>query len=148
MPSILKFRILLMIFCLVGGRSRSRLTLRRKKGRSVWFLLLTSNRFASPGTALVHRQLTIHQAEHKSTVKAVYDYEATAPGELSVKEDEVLWVFDTEEDWLLVQAQDGERAGFVPGNYVEAFSDEPVAPSHRIIVPPSVRRSRLFCSAD
>jgi hypothetical protein len=53
-------------------------------------------------------------------VKALYDYEASAPGELSVKEDETLLVFDTEEDWLLVQSlTEGGKAGFVPGNYVE-----------------------------
>lgn len=53
-------------------------------------------------------------------MKALYDYEANAPGELSVKEDEILLVFDTEDDWLLVQSQkEGGKAGFVPGNYVE-----------------------------
>lgn len=53
-------------------------------------------------------------------MKALYDYDANAPGELSVKEDEILLVFDTEEDWLLVQSHsDGGKAGFVPGNYVE-----------------------------
>jgi uncharacterized protein YaiE (UPF0345 family) len=60
------------------------------------------------------------QATHKSVVKALYDYSATAPGELTVLEDEILLVFDEEEDWLLVQSQtEGGRAGFVPGNYVE-----------------------------
>jgi hypothetical protein len=53
-------------------------------------------------------------------VKALYDYEASAPGELSVKEDEVLLVFDKEDAWLLVQSQtEGGKAGFVPENYVE-----------------------------
>jgi hypothetical protein len=53
-------------------------------------------------------------------VKALYDYEANAPGELSVKEDDVLLVFDKEDAWLLVQIQsDGGKAGFVPENYVE-----------------------------
>jgi SH3 domain. len=65
---------------------------------------------------------TIAQADHTSVVRAMYDYEANAPGELSVKEDELLLVFDTEEDWLLVQSQkDGGKAGFVPGNYVEVL---------------------------
>jgi len=63
------------------------------------------------------------QANHKSVVKAVYDYDAGAPGELSVKEDDVLLVFDNEDDWLLVQneKEDG-KVGFVPGNYVEEVS--------------------------
>jgi hypothetical protein len=65
---------------------------------------------------------SLNQAGHTSVVKAMYDYEANAPGELSVKEDELLLVFDTEEDWLLVQSQkEGGKAGFVPGNYVEVI---------------------------
>lgn len=53
-------------------------------------------------------------------MKALYDYDANAPGELSVKEDEVLLVFDKEDAWLLVQSQaEGGKAGFVPENYVE-----------------------------
>lgn len=40
-----------------------------------------------------------------------------------MNEDEVLLVYETDQDWLLVQSQkeDG-RAGYVPGNYVEATS--------------------------
>lgn len=61
------------------------------------------------------------QAEHTSTLKALYDYEANAPGELSVKEDDVLLVFDKEDAWLLVQVEGG-KAGFVPENYTEVCS--------------------------
>lgn len=64
---------------------------------------------------------SIVQAKHTSTVKALYDYEANAPGELSVKEDEVLLVFDKEDAWLLVQLEGG-KAGFVPENYTEVCS--------------------------
>jgi actin cytoskeleton-regulatory complex protein SLA1 len=72
-------------------------------------------------------------------VKALYDYEAAAPGELSVQEDDVLMLFDTEDDWILVQSSKAEGgAGYVPGNYVETMNDLPApAPSH-IIVPDSV----------
>lgn len=80
------------------------------------------------------------QATHISTVKALYDYEPAAPGELAVQDGEILLVFETEQDWLLVQSQkEGGKAGFVPGNYVEAYSQEssPLAP--QVIVPPSVR---------
>ena len=50
-------------------------------------------------------------------VKALYDYDATAPGELSVKEDDVLLAFDAEDGWLLVQTEKGGgKAGFVPEN--------------------------------
>jgi len=35
-------------------------------------------------------------------------------------EDELLLVFDREDEWILVQSQkEGGKAGFVPGNYVE-----------------------------
>lgn len=73
-------------------------------------------------------------------MKVLYDYEAAAPGELSVQEDEVLLVFETEQDWLLVQSQrEGGKAGFVPGNYVEAYTEGESPQASQIIVPPSVR---------
>lgn len=60
------------------------------------------------------------QAKHTSIVKALYDYDAAASGELSIREDEILIVFDREDEWILVQSQkEGGKAGFVPGNYVE-----------------------------
>ena len=50
----------------------------------------------------------------------MYDYNAVAPGELTIVEDELLLVFDREEEWILVQSQkEGGKAGFIPGNYVE-----------------------------
>ncbi|KIK93500.1 hypothetical protein PAXRUDRAFT_144937 [Paxillus rubicundulus Ve08.2h10] len=87
----------------------------------------------------------VEQAEHTSSVKALYDYDAAAPGELSIKEGEILLVFDREDDWILVQSQkEGGKAGFVPGNYVEESTGgeeldlEPApAPRPQIIVPPS-----------
>ena len=82
-------------------------------------------------------------------MKALYDYEAAAPGELSVHEDDVLMLFDTEDDWILVQNSKAEGgAGYVPGNYVEVMSDVPTpAPTpSRIIIPDSVSTT-LFCSA-
>ena len=80
-------------------------------------------------------------------MKALYDYEATAHGELSVHEDDVLMVFDTEDDWILVQNSKAEGgAGYVPGNYVEVVDQLPVPTPSRIIVPDSV--SMIFpCSA-
>jgi hypothetical protein len=52
-------------------------------------------------------------------VKAQYDYDAAAQGELSLKEDQMLLVFGEEEDgWLLVQEEGGGKVGYVPGNYV------------------------------
>jgi actin cytoskeleton-regulatory complex protein SLA1 len=53
-------------------------------------------------------------------VKAQYDYDTTAEGELSVKADQLLLVFGPEEDgWLLVQDKVGSQVGYVPGNYIE-----------------------------
>lgn len=75
-------------------------------------------------------------------MKALYDYEANAPGELTISEDEILLAFDTEEDWLLVQStKEGGKAGYIPVTYVEAQGDEeedakPLAP--QIVVPDSV----------
>lgn len=87
------------------------------------------------------------QAEHTSIVKALYDYEAAAPGELSVHEDDVLMFFDTEDDWILVQnSKAGGGAGYVPGNYVEVMGDLRAPAPSRIIVPDSVSvTSLLFC---
>lgn len=60
------------------------------------------------------------QTEPNSTVKALYDYEAAAPGELSIVEGETLSVYDKDDDWLLVKCErDGGKVGYVPGNYVE-----------------------------
>lgn len=85
----------------------------------------------------------VEQAHHNSVVKVVYDYEASAPGELTVHEDEILLVFETEEDWILVQSQKADGgAGYIPGTYVEAASfddNEPLAPN-RIVVPDSPPR--------
>ncbi|KAG2118784.1 uncharacterized protein F5147DRAFT_801061 [Suillus discolor] len=84
----------------------------------------------------------VEQAEHTSLVKAIYDYNSAAPGELSIKEDEVLMVFDREEDWILVQSKQGGKAGFVPGNYVEETTSAestpaPASVAPQIIIPPS-----------
>lgn len=100
-----------------------------------------------------------HQAEHTSLVRAIYDYDSSAPGELTIKEGEILMVFDREEEWLLVQSKEGGKAGFVPGNYVEEVciciehvssylsctqstgvesTPAPASAALQIIVPPSV----------
>ncbi|KAJ7688378.1 hypothetical protein B0H17DRAFT_1068392 [Mycena rosella] len=76
----------------------------------------------------------VQPATHTSVVKALYAYEACGTGELSITADQVLLVFDTEDDWLLVQTdEDGGKAGFVPANYVEVTSrdeDAEEAPPH------------------
>lgn len=53
-------------------------------------------------------------------MKAQYAYDAVAPGELTVAEDDLLHTFGPAEDgWLLVQARGTDGAGYVPANYVE-----------------------------
>lgn len=84
----------------------------------------------------------VEQAEHTSLVRAIYDYDSAAPGELTIKEDEVLMVFDREEDWILVQSKEGGKAGFVPGNYVEETTGvestpAPASVAPQIVIPPS-----------
>ncbi|KAG1770092.1 hypothetical protein EDD22DRAFT_770447, partial [Suillus occidentalis] len=84
----------------------------------------------------------VEQAEHTSLVRAIYDYDSAAPGELSIKEDEILMVFDREEDWILVQSKEGGKAGFVPGNYVEETTGvestpAPASVAPQIVIPPS-----------
>lgn len=56
---------------------------------------------------------------HKQVVKALYDYDANASGELTIKEDELLYSYDTDEGWTLVRNQKGGTVGYVPGNYIE-----------------------------
>jgi hypothetical protein len=70
---------------------------------------------------LENNELSVHfKAPHQSVVKALYPYEASAPGELTITEDEVLQGFEVEDDWLLVQTESGGgKAGFVPASYVE-----------------------------
>ncbi|EAU84759.2 hypothetical protein CC1G_00278 [Coprinopsis cinerea okayama7 len=85
----------------------------------------------------------VEQAEHSSLVKVLYDYDAAAPGELSVKEDDILRLFETDGDWILAQSHTADGAGYVPGNYVEdtASDDqpEPTTASH-IVIPDSPPR--------
>ncbi|KAH8830815.1 hypothetical protein DL96DRAFT_1786537 [Flagelloscypha sp. PMI_526] len=80
----------------------------------------------------------VEQAEHSSTVKALYDYDAAAPGELSIKEDDILLAFDSDEEWLLVQSEKDGKAGYVPANYVEEDSGEtaPAPPAAPTLVIP------------
>jgi actin cytoskeleton-regulatory complex protein SLA1 len=66
-------------------------------------------------------------------VKALYDYEAAAPGELSVKEDDILLAFDQEDDWLLVQSEKDGRAGFVPANCVEVYLEDICISTHYLL---------------
>ncbi len=67
------------------------------------------------------------QATPQGFVKAIYDYEAAATGELTVSDGQVLAVYEKEDDWMLVEieapgAPGKFLCGYVPANYVEEVS--------------------------
>ncbi|PVG01079.1 hypothetical protein CPB86DRAFT_812654 [Serendipita vermifera] len=91
----------------------------------------------------------IEKAEPISKVKAAYDYEANAQGEISMTDGQLLNVFERDEDWILVEAENQGKyfVGYVPANYVEeadASTEEPSpAPARTVsavIVPDSPPR--------
>lgn len=86
------------------------------------------------------------QAEHVSVAKALYDYEAAQPGELTVSEDEVLYVYGKDDDWLLVHSQkEGGKVGYVPGNYVEEVRILPyIQRAQSYSLPSGVRGRRVI----
>lgn len=50
----------------------------------------------------------------------LYDYEAVQSTELTVSEEDILYVYDKDDAWMLVRKEsDDSRVGYVPGNYVE-----------------------------
>ncbi|KIY50088.1 SHD1-domain-containing protein, partial [Fistulina hepatica ATCC 64428] len=83
-----------------------------------------------------------------SVVRAVYDYATNAPGELTVVEDDVLYVFDTEDEGQRVQSKAGDKAGYVPGNYVEAITEEEAEAGLNTSTRPIVWRTRGASAAD
>ncbi|KAI0040940.1 hypothetical protein FA95DRAFT_1549271 [Auriscalpium vulgare] len=77
----------------------------------------------------------VEKADHSSLVKAQYDYDAAAQGELSIKEDQTLLAYGSEDDgWLLVQSEGDGKIGYVPANYVE----EAGAAAPAAAAPPSI----------
>ncbi|CAG8456662.1 8276_t:CDS:10 [Gigaspora rosea] len=65
----------------------------------------------------------IQEAECKSVLKAVYDYEAQSNEELSFKEDDIFYLYDKDEaDWYLVKSND--EFGYIPANYVEEEQEQ------------------------
>ncbi|EJT97499.1 hypothetical protein DACRYDRAFT_119198 [Dacryopinax primogenitus] len=62
----------------------------------------------------------VEEVQPVGIVKALYDYEANANGELSIKEGDVLIMYEKEDDWILVKGdQRDSKVGFVPATYVE-----------------------------
>ncbi|KAJ7179165.1 hypothetical protein C8R46DRAFT_1072719 [Mycena filopes] len=83
----------------------------------------------------------VEPADHTSLVKALYDYEASAPGELSITEDQILRV-QTDDD--------GGKAGFVPANYRPAASQivVPSSPPKPEYVDPAARVASTKIKSD
>lgn len=55
-------------------------------------------------------------------VTALYDYEATSEEEMSIKEDQVYDLYETDGDWTLVGAKDAKEVGYAPTTYLEVGS--------------------------
>jgi len=67
-----------------------------------------------------------------SQVKVQYDYDAASPGDLSIRENQILFTFGPEDaGWLLVQAVEGDGAGYIPANYVHEVRLPRHASPHR-----------------
>ncbi|KAH9938301.1 uncharacterized protein B0H18DRAFT_1205565 [Fomitopsis serialis] len=90
----------------------------------------------------------VEEAEHTRIVKALYDYEAAQSTELSISENDVLYVYGEDEEWILVRKQsDDSKVGYVPGNYVDEVGEESAAAEvpapaavPQIVIPPSPAR--------
>lgn len=68
----------------------------------------------------------VEEAEPIRLSRALYDYEAQTEDELSMAEDELLRVYESDGVWLLVKKQGNDplsggegRLGYVPANYVD-----------------------------
>ncbi|KZT72493.1 hypothetical protein DAEQUDRAFT_762788 [Daedalea quercina L-15889] len=91
----------------------------------------------------------VEEAEHTRVVKSLYDYEASQSTELSISENDILYVYGHDDEWILVRKQSDEsKVGYVPGNYVEEVGTEaaavetPAPPAvSQIVIPPSARPS-------
>ncbi|KAL7414783.1 hypothetical protein BDY24DRAFT_384558 [Mrakia frigida] len=54
-----------------------------------------------------------------SRARAIYAYEAANNEELTIGEDDLLQVYEKDDEWLLVKVDGGEQLGYVPANYVQ-----------------------------
>lgn len=67
------------------------------------------------------------KAQPIGRAKTLYEYDKQTEEELSFKENEILDVYDTnDQDWILVGRGDDEY-GFVPSNYIEYLQQQPQA---------------------
>lgn len=63
----------------------------------------------------------VEDADPVRVSRALYDYTASAEEELSMREEDLLDVYEYDGEWLLVKKHDDRtgRVGFVPANYVD-----------------------------
>ena len=54
-----------------------------------------------------------------SRARAIYAYEAANGEELTIGEDDLLLVYEKDDEWLLVKIDGGDQLGYVPANYVQ-----------------------------
>lgn len=52
-------------------------------------------------------------------VTALYDYEATSDEEITIKEDTVYDLYETDGDWTLVGSKEAKEVGYAPTAYLE-----------------------------
>ncbi|KAF7732290.1 cytoskeletal protein binding protein [Apophysomyces ossiformis] len=65
----------------------------------------------------------ITEADSIGAVKALYDYQAQQEEELTIKEDDILILYENDDpDWFLVKSEQG-HIGLVPSNYIEEIND-------------------------
>lgn len=133
-------RARLIIVQLVEGQGQTRIPGRRWARRTGSGCVCRGG--TSPRWSCRPNAHILPQAPHTSLVKALYDYDAAADGELSIKEDDVLRMYETEGDWILAQHDSADGAGYVPANYVEEASGPtpsvPIPAAPAIVVPDSV----------
>ncbi|CAJ0841587.1 11831_t:CDS:10, partial [Entrophospora sp. SA101] len=64
----------------------------------------------------------LQEAEHMDTLKALFDYEAKNDDELTFKENDLMYLYERDDDWFLVKL--GDSFGYVPNNYVEIKDEQ------------------------
>ena len=59
------------------------------------------------------------QSEPLSRARAIYEYTAANGEELTIGEDDLLLVYEKDDEWLLVKIDGQDKLGYVPANYVQ-----------------------------
>ncbi|QRV76374.1 actin cytoskeleton-regulatory complex protein SLA1 [Ceratobasidium sp. AG-Ba] len=85
-----------------------------------WKVKIKTNSQEDNGASGLVPKAYVEEAKPITSAKALYDYTANGDGELSISEDEPLYVYEQEEEWSLVKSnKPGGKAGYVPATYIE-----------------------------